>query len=492
MQHKLLSDYFKLLFFSIFTAFVSYGFTLSNFSLSVDNETPVGSDFSLRLGRWGTNLIRYHIFEGHLPYFTLLLSLMLLALTAVELSKLLKFEGVSSYVFCTLFLSFPQLAYQLVFTMQADVIALGFLLSVYTIILFQKSIENLFSIKSILLFIAAALVFMFVMASYQGLILIPIIIYLILFFQNTYSEKFEIKKEFIKLFYFGMFLGLSVLLYIISVKLFCPPMENGYFGSYTSGESDNQFLNGCSIWFKNLIGGFYYGERLFILATILSIFLFVRFFMEKKLVFIRVFTLLFLLFVPFLMSFFIYNGYHPPRLYLTSGIVFAFIIVQASSYLKKEKEIGLLTGFICLANIYFISQLFYSNWKISNHDKEVARKIDLSITNKYPEFDENLDFVYFYGCLASEQYEKFKLKDSEIFGGSLFIWDNGENYRINNLFRYNDIAYYRMIDNKEIFLSIKDSINDMPTWPNKESIKKINNVVIVKLGKDKGSPLWVE
>ena len=49
-----------------------------------------------------------------------------------------------------------------------------------------------------------------------------------------------------------------------------------------------------------------------------------------------------------------------------------------------------------------------------------------------------------------------------------------------------------MIDNKETFLSIKDSIDNLPIWPSKESIKMINNVIVVKLGKEKGSPLWVE
>ncbi|MES1181582.1 MAG: hypothetical protein ABUL44_02180, partial [Flavobacterium sp.] len=229
-----------------------------------------------------------------------------------------------------------------------------------------------------------------------------------------------------------------------------------------------------------------------IVASVLSVFLFVRFIIEKKAFFIRFAALLALLFVPFIMSFFISNGYHPPRLYLTSGLVFAFIIVQASGYLKNEKTTVFLTLFICLTNVYFITRLFYSNWQISNHDTEVAKNIDSQIKNKYPEFDQNADYVYFYGCLSFEEHNKFRLPDSEIFGGSLFIWDNGANYRIINLFRCNDIANYRMIDNKETYLGIKDSIKDMPVWPNKESIKKINNVVIVKLGKDKGSPLWVE
>ena len=81
-----------------------------------------------------------------------------------------------------------------------------------------------------------------------------------------------------------------------------------------------------------------------------------------------------------------------------------------------------------------------------------------------------------------EHHQNFRIDKSEVFGGSLFNWDNGSNYRIINLFKYQDIANYKMIDNKEIYLRIKDSIGSMPIWPKKESVKMINNVVVVKLG----------
>jgi hypothetical protein len=111
---------------------------------------------------------------------------------------------------------------------------------------------------------------------------------------------------------------------------------------------------------------------------------------------------------------------------------------------------------------------------------------------KYPEFDENINYVYFYGCLPFEHHQKFRIENSEIFGGSLFNWDNGDNNRIINFFKFNDIAYYKIIDNNETYLKIKDSISSMPVWPKKESIKLINNVMVVKLGNEKGSPLWIE
>ena len=49
-----------------------------------------------------------------------------------------------------------------------------------------------------------------------------------------------------------------------------------------------------------------------------------------------------------------------------------------------------------------------------------------------------------------------------------------------------------MIDTKEKYNSIKDSVGKMPVWPDFESIKMFNNVVVVKLGKEEGMPIYFE
>ncbi len=109
---------FFLYLFAIIVGFITYGFALTNFSLTVDSESPVYPHYALEHGRWGTNLVRYHLFNGLFPYYTLLFGLLFLSLTAVEITKILKIKGIYSYIFCLLFLSFPQHAYQLVFTME--------------------------------------------------------------------------------------------------------------------------------------------------------------------------------------------------------------------------------------------------------------------------------------------------------------------------------------------------------------------------------------
>lgn len=491
-----IENFYKLFLFSISLSLLAYGFALTNYTLTIDNEIPILSNFGMDLGRWGQNLIRYHIFNGHLQYFSLVLSLFLFSLAAVRLAKLFKFEGVSAYFFCGLFVTFPQIAYQVVFGMMADIAGLGILLSAFSIEFLIKGLNSQ-EIKQKIVFLSSGiLIAAFTLSLYQAFIIVLTTICIILFFQSTFESSFDLKSEIKKLLFKGVLLFISIIVYFISVKIICPPIENSsYLSSFVSGgESNNNFLDFCFIWFKNLVGSFYYGERLFVVALLLSVFLFIRFFIDRKVAAIRFLSLFLLLLLPFIMSIAISNGYHPPRLYVASNLVFAFVIAFSLAYLKLSslKVTKLAIVIIATFNIYFITNLFYTANKIYKHDKRIAEKIDDIIQIKYPQFSTSQKTVYFYGYFPYEYHQRFRLDKSEIFGGSYYNWDNGNNYRINKFFEVAAIAEYRMIETKEQYLSVKDSIEKMPTWPDYESIKMINNVVIVKLGKDKGMPISVE
>lgn len=493
---KEFENYSKLYVFTFLLSIIAYGFALSNYTLSVDNEIPIISNFGLDTGRWGQNLIRYHIFNGHLPYFTLLLSLLSFSLAAVRLSKLFNFKGINAYLFCCLFVTFPQMAYEVVFNMMADIAGLGILLSVLSVELFIKGLNTKVITRKILFLSFGVLITTFTLSTYQAFIFVIPTICFVLFFLSTFESTFEIKAEIKKLFFLGGLVLLSSVSYYISVKIICPPIENStYLSSFLSGEGNNHFIEFCSIWFKNLTGSFYYGERLFFIAFILSIFLSVRFFIDKKIVVIRIISLILLLLLPFMMSIAITNGYHPPRLYVTSNLIFAFLIVFALDYLK----INLLTitksavALIIVTNIYFITTLFLTANKIYKHDRRIAEKIDNTIQTKYPEFYTTEKNIYFYGYFPYEYHQKFRLKNSEVFGGSIFNWGNSaDNYRLVSFFKDAYIAEYKMIDTKEKLDLVKDSISKMPTWPNSESIRMINGIVVIKLGNEKGTKLYFE
>lgn len=482
----------RLGFFSICVLLVTYGFALTNYSLTVDNEVPAYPDSSLSLGRWGTNLIHYHIFHGHDPYITLLLSLIILGAAAASITDILRFRGLPAYIFCGLFLTFPQMAYQMVFIMQSIGIALGFLLSAVAIKLFLKKSDKFLDLKTIIRVLAGSLILMFVIAIYQALVLIPIVIYLLHIFQNTYFDGYSFKVELRKALHFGGMMFLSLVFYYISTKILCPPTPEGstFLASYLAGsDTTNPFVRFFGILSKNLLGSAFYGNRMFAIATFAGIALLVKFGISRKHFLLRSILLLFIIITPYIFSFFITNGYHPPRIYLTSGIVFAFIIVHLIYNTKYEVQVIWACSIVCLINIYFVSNLYYAANRIANRDEQVAKKIDAVIQDKFPEFNPASDYVFFHGGLPYEHQAEFVLPDSEIFGGSLFNWDNGSNGRIIFMFKAYDINSYKYLDNKELYSKAKEKVTTMPVWPDKESIQKMDNVIIVKLNNQEGAPL---
>jgi hypothetical protein len=490
MIKTLSNDYYKLFFFSIAAAFVAYGFALSNFSLSIDSEQTFYSDYVLNLGRWGTTLFRYHIFGGITPYFTLLLGLIFLSLASIETARLFRLSGIAAYVFCGVFLTFPQMAYQLVFTMQSDILGCGFLTGALAVSLFVKSTSGPISLKSGINFIAAALLYMFTIALNQSLALIPVIIYTIVLYQNTFNEEYSLKTEVKKLLLFVGLCALSVIFYYLSVKIICPPGA-GLSDSYSTGTNDGGIIGFLKLWGTHLGGNSYYGEKTFIVATLAVLAFLIRFAIkDRKRYTIRFLLLAGMLVLPFILSFFITSGYHPPRIYVASGIVFGFLVTSLASTVSFSKLSMNFIALIVVANIYFISMLFWSNSRVYNHDIKIAKNIDQSIRAKYPDFDETKDFVYFYGAVPYAEHEKFRLPNSEVFGGSFFVWDGGSNHRINSFMRFSDVADYKIINSSETFNKMKDSIAPMPIWPKDGYIKRVDNVIIVRLGETKGMPLW--
>ncbi len=484
MKIKSKKETFSIYIFSILTAFITYGFALTNFSLTVDSESPIYPHSSLDLGRWGTNLVRYHLMDGLYPYFTLLFGLVFLALTSVEITKILKIKGIYTYIFCLLFLSFPQHAYQLVFTMQADAIPLGYFLGTLAVGFYIKNKES--KLQNIVYNILTITLLTCTIAVYQALIFIPFVLYLLYFFvQINYFES-NIKTEFKKALWFALIFGISIIFYFLSVKLFCP-VVNSYLGDYTSGNLGNPFLAFYNLLVDNIYGNFYYGEKPFLIATFCILASIIWFIKEKKNTSLKILLFLTLLVIPFIISFFIRNGYHPPRIYVGSTLVFAFVIVFVLQHIpeKFNTTISFLSVLLFLWNLFYITNLFYSQNKIFKHDLELAKNITDKI-NQFENFNPESDYVYFYGVLPEIHHVKLALPNSEIFGGSIFRWGNGDNWRVINFFRFNDIAYYRFMDDEASYNKVKDNFSTMPIYPQKGSIQKFDNVVVVKFSQEKG------
>jgi hypothetical protein len=485
MSNKIITNQIFFYLFSFIIAFITYGFALTNFSLTVDSESPIYPHSSLEHGRWGTNLIRYHLMNGLYPYFTLFFGLVFLTLTSVEITKLLKIKGIYKYLFSLLFLSFPQHAYQLVFTMQADVIPVGYFLGTLGVVFFLKECKN--KTQKYLNIILSIICLVCAIASYQILVFVPTVLYIIYFFIQLYKPDLSLKHELRKALLFSGVLLTSVILYVLSVKIFIKSANSTYLEGYAAGNNENPLVAFYNLLLDNIYGNFYYGEKPYLLVTIgvfLSIILFIR---EKKLMWLKSLLFILLLIIPFGMSFFIRNGYHPPRLYVGTTIVYAFIIVYIlkripSKYYNQILFSGVL---LFLWNVFYVNNLFYTQNRIFKHDVEIAKNIKQQI-DQIENFNADVDYIYFYGSLPESNHIKLAIPNSEVFGGSIFRWGDGDNWRMINFFRFEDIAYYRFMDDETSFNKIKHNFNTMPVYPQKGSIQKFENVVVVKLSQNKG------
>lgn len=475
--------------FAILTSIIIYGFALTNFSVVPDTESPIYPDYSLSLGRWGTNLIRYHIFNGLLPYYTLLFGLFFLSLTSVEITKLLHIKGLYRYIFILLFLSFPQHAYQLVFTMQADAIPIGYFSSTIAVMLFIN-IKSLKNIQSFVKLILSTFLIVFSIAIYQALIVIPVILYALYFFNKINSNQIDLNNEWKKLFGFIGVLTTSAIIYIVSVKLFFPTTESGYLASYLSGEGSSRIRDFILLLKSNLLGDFYYGNKPFLLATLGGIIAIIYFLYKRKHIWLNILTIVFLFIFPFSISFFITNGTHPPRLYVGSTLVFAFILVYIIKKTRflDDKYLLFTTMLIFLWNTYYITNLFVASNRIFHYDLETAKNINNYINEHIENFNSAEDYVYFYGTTPLKDYEKMILPKSDVFSGSLFRWDGGNNWRIINFFSFNNVSNYRYLEDQTVIEKLEPIIKDMNLYPQKESIKKIGNIVVVKLGHNTNKP----
>lgn len=475
--------------FSILVAIITYGFALTNFSLTVDSEMPSWDPASLNLGRWGHYFLRSYVFNGLLPYYTMLFGLIFLGITAVEITKILNIKGIYTYIFCLLFLSFPQHAYQLVFTTQADVVPLGYFLGTMSISFFLKQskigwVKVLLNVFSVL-FLASSF------AMNQALILFPFVLYILYFFVQINNPETDVKKEFKKALFFAGYFAIAIVVYLLSVKIFVQSLNSEYFSrSYASGNTSNPFIDFFKILTDNISGNFYYGEKPYILVLLGFLISLIIFIKQKTNAWLNSLIFVVLLIIPFAMSFFIRSGWHPPRIYVSSPLVFVFVVVFVLQKIPKQYYNPMLFAsmLLFLWNSYYVTNLFYTQNKIFKHDLEIAKDISHKI-NSLEGFNSESDFVYFYGGLPMKNHEKLILPKSEIFESSIFRWDNGNNWRIFNFFKFNDVLHYRFLDDEKAFNKIKDSLQTMPVYPLNGSVIKIENVVVVKLNSEKGAAI---
>ncbi len=115
---------------SLLSSMIVYGFELTHFTLSIDEEFNDNILHTISMGRWGHALLKTLILpEPFVPFFTTLISLIALSLSSAVIVKSLKLDFKTALFFSILYIALPQFAYQLQFTNQSDTLAISILTS---------------------------------------------------------------------------------------------------------------------------------------------------------------------------------------------------------------------------------------------------------------------------------------------------------------------------------------------------------------------------
>lgn len=497
-----------LVLFLIFFAFLCYGFKISNFTLSIDEEivfnllNPGAAWVSQ--GRYAGPLFikLFHQYQI-LPFWTSTLSVAFLWLSSLIwcyiIYKLIEKHNLTAtkknlilFIFAALYLSFPPQAHYIFVSTYNVAVSIGCCLVAISCgcvaqWIFQRRKRYFFialGCMSLALGVYQSFVCYF-LAGISSIMILSI-------YDGLLSNKFSTKQHFLIILKVFLFTCCAVISYfIISNLSYLIYPSSGYltgfilWGKISPIEALYGYYQFYSIVLLNNPKLFYY--KLFIITLFLSSVTFLYHIFFKKIPHKFIYALWFFLLMmsPFLLTI-MFGGVTPIRTLQSAaylmGFLWLFIFITFTS--KKINNILMLISFlIILLQTQQLALLFQVNYLRSQEDIKSGHQIaqgvmdlDLGETPKYP--------VIFIGNLPSKIPNNFS---SESLGGSFFnwTWDSGgiigTNFRLNQFMKtigYSFVAPTPEQVNKAVSLQ-----KNMPDWPNINSIAFKDGLILVKLSK---------
>lgn len=474
--------------FSFSIAAICYFFNLANFSLPIDGEPKDNFIQTITLGRWFHAILRLEILpEPFIPYFTNLISLIFLSFCAVLAADVLRMSRKGSFIFCALFVSFPNLAYQFEFINQSDTISIGYCLAVASAAFYCKILVERNFLSNLAYYLLGSVTLCLALGIYQSMITVtPILIlgHLLTEREGKIALTFMDKRAIAWL--IALFITAVASYALISLGF------QSYYKTSASTHISTYFATGIGVkdWLIRLyhIGGALargksaYGFDTYVLATLAAFALAVRaFLITPRLGLLSTAAISLILGLPFLFTA-LAASFLPPRIYVAANLSFALLVATALDRLPPYPAKA-AAGVLCLIHAAFITQLFNSDLRVRESDILLANRIQTIAEMKYGGSLTSGTRIYFHGKNLN-QFDK-RLPDSDVFGSSFFLWDGGNTYRITRFFDYYGIGTYQFI-NREDIISIKPILRDIPKWPNPDSVQLAGDVLIVKLGDEFG------
>lgn len=503
---KYLSFNKKIVYFIVFMAVFSYGFPLTQFTLSIDEEKALFAKSNLSLwseqGRFGIALFKilFHFFQTNsitatfLGISSLCLSGLIWAYTfsayTPNIGKPRK-SDLSAIVFVALFISFPGYAEIIGFSIMSFEVGLGWVLIAVATHLISKMIlyegSRWYGIIGILSFILS-------ISIYQAFFTVFIcgtaaVFILFLYFNKESAYNYKNYLVSILRYIFVTVICFALYKFVDTViGQFIP--SSGYISGFLAwGEEPfKQIIVNLTVSTKSLwLGETIYGGKIipFSLAAAILVFLLIlyrSFFRNEKKNYLLILISLFGFVVsPFLMPI-ILGTPLPIRTHLALILFISFIwyLLYYTFEKKLFRYLIVLFGlFMSINQAQSVSQLFYSDFNRYQEDVKLAHQIGYQIQELNIGETPNQPVVFIGSHARKKQDNIIK---QEVLGYSFFEWDSGNPTRMMNFMKSLGYNYFAPTEEQRK-LALHYS-NEMPVWPYRGSVALVEDLIIVNLSEN--------
>jgi hypothetical protein len=473
-------------------ALCAYGFELFQLNLTIDEEIHATYSAAtldwISQGRWGMYLLNRlllpYTIVPFVPLFTALVFHILAALLTLESWKVTSM--LDRFVLGSMYVTFPTLAYMYTFSTINYGIGIGFFCVALSSFLYARNQGW----KRFLAVLPAS----FAIAIYQGFIPVLAAVFLVYLLCIQIRAERSLVMEILGIsavFLFSLFIYYAVqrLVLILGVV---PGL------AYVTGFFDPGFFQRYSrmvwnrVWSYSLLPVYTGSEAvyamrlsgLWILLAVSAIGLFITVLRSRLPVINKVLAILFwmmLLILPFLSGFLMQFSLSVRFLLAVPTVISGIVLLGMLNGSRPFKLLVTVLATYCLFQfITSTNHLFASSHLALEADRLLASRLITRIEDARAEAGmppvKYIEIIGYYDRPSTQLIPKL-----ETFGASFFEWDGGSSYRIAVFLETLGLSRLELLtlDQRAQMVSIVDL---MSVWPQKDSIKIVNETVLVKFG----------
>lgn len=483
-----------------------YGIKLFNLVLSIDNEAAISVPESLysawlSMGRWGLVAIkRITGFDFYNPFLSTFFFIFLIGLSVILwgmlFSKYIDNPNFKKFywIFPVILFTSPIMAEQFGFLMQAFEVLFAFdLLAIAIYFIYKFFLEK----RNYLYLVVNVVLVAFSFSVYQALttVYVTAMICIFILILDLNKKKWHFKNSDL----WKMILIFMVLFFVgYLINLLITQLSFNIFDIQATDYTDGQIQWGKASFLTCLKNVLFFivsvirGDTIFYSFSYLIVLILVLFDLFQNIkTFKGQYVLYFLsrfalLITPFLMGLIL--GANPSkRVVLSLPFMLAFTLMYLLCHKSNDKKAlkvcyVLISTLIGFSQIQTSARLYYTEFVTNKEQERIAANIAdqiYEITGTYnPE-----EPVIFIGSLNLNRNNScYQSGDLELVGRSFFevsFSPSHGTYLMQNYLRTLGINY--VYPSEEIISEVLNYQNNMPIWPNENSIQNVNGVIVVKL-----------